>query len=157
MEPELDTMDLGPIFEPAPIEFQFDTLGWYVLGAILLVVVVTMVFKGIRHYLKNAYRREAQRMVQTIIKQFNNQKDPACLNDALVVLKGVAITTYSRSQVADLHGEQWMAFLDAKGKHITFKKYSHTIKTALYKNEIANESEAIGVLRMALKWVKVHA
>ena len=157
MEPELDTMNLGPIYEPAPVAFQFDTPGWYVLGTVLLVLFVTLVIKAIRHYLKNAYRREAHRMVKTIIKQFNNQKAPACLNDALVVLKGVAMTTYSRIQVADLHGEEWIDFLDAKGKHMTFKKYSNTITTALYKNEMTNEDEVLEVLRMSLKWIKVHA
>lgn len=157
MEPELEAVDLGPIFEPAPVEFQFDTPGWYVLGAIFLVLLVTLVVKLSQQYIKNAYRREALRMMQNIIRKFDNEKDPACLNDALVVLKGVAIITYSRTQVADLHGEEWMQFLDTKGKHMAFKKYSNTISAALYKNEIANEDEVLEVLRMSQKWIKVHA
>ena len=51
--------DPGPLIEPDPIRFSFDTPGWYLLGGIIFILSCLLLIRVIKNYRKNAYRRDA--------------------------------------------------------------------------------------------------
>ncbi len=157
MEMNEQTIDLGPIYEPASVAFQFETPGWYILGSIIGALLLMGLFASAKTYLKNAYRREAVKMIHSLTKQFQTQKDAACIQEVMIILKRVAITSYSRKKVANLHGLQWLTFLDSKAKKVSFSKYHETVAKALYQNQITNQKEVLELFTLSTKWIKSHA
>ena len=53
---------MGGILEPEPLPFSFDTLGWKILGALILIGLCIILIRQIKRYQKNTYRREATQM-----------------------------------------------------------------------------------------------
>ena len=123
MSAQADNIDLGPLYEPAPVGFHFETMGWPILFSTLgILIIVTLLKVGIKYY-KNAYRRQAIQLINTIENRFQTKQEAACINDMMVVLKQVSLTTYIRSEVADLSGTDWLEFLESKSKGVPFLKY----------------------------------
>ena len=62
------------------------------------------VVAAVRHWQRNAYRREALRALET-----------ADGRDISAILKRAALAAFPREQVASLNGAAWLAFLDRTG------------------------------------------
>lgn len=94
---------LEPVPEPPPVLMTPQTAGWIWLGAVLLAAIAV----ALRHFLKrwcaNAYRRAALRELGAC------SGDVACL---AALVRRTALATYPRSDVASLHGRDWLVFLD---------------------------------------------
>ena len=151
------TIDLGPLYEPDALRFSFETPGWYLLGGLLSLLAVLLFFKWLKRYRKNAYRREALRNLRIIEDKFYNQKDVLCLNDVLVLLKLVAIKAFGRQQVAQLHGKDWLEFLESKGKNTPFTHYKQHIVNTLYDTIEVDVKEKKALMELSKKWIKTHA
>ena len=139
--------DLGPLYEPEAVGFSFQSPGWYFLAAILILLAAYFLVKWLRSYLKNTYRREALKNLSTI----------SSLRDTLVLLKIVAIQTFGRERVAPLYGDEWLDFLEEKGRDTPFKKYSPSISEALYENGKLDEKQLEKIIGLSKTWIKTHA
>ncbi len=73
--------------------------------------------------------------------------------DLAELLRRTALTAYSRSNVASLHGVKWLAFLDhAYGGTAFTDGIGQAVATAPY-----NETTKIGGLKPLIKtWIKTH-
>ncbi len=150
-------IDLGPLYEPDALRFSFETPGWYMLGGLLLLLAVLLFFKWLKRYRKNAYRREALRNLTIIEDKFYNQKDVLCLNDVLVLLKLVAIKAFGRQQVAQLYGNDWLEFLESKGKNTPFTHYKQHIVNTLYDTIAVDMKGKKALMELSKKWIITHA
>ncbi len=153
----LSISELGPILEPDPVQFSFQTPGWYFLLAIIFLLVCFFIIKWFLHYRKNAYRREALKNLSLIETRFNAENDISCLTDVLVLLKLVGMQSFQREKVARLHGTEWLQFLEEKGKETPFQKYSETISAALYNAGEVEKNEVRQIMEITKKWIKTHA
>ena len=80
--------------------------GWWVLIAVVLLVLFGL-YKAISaHVRHNKPRKQALALLESISAQQSNW--PVALNS---ILKRTAISYYSTQQVAGLYGKQWQAFL----------------------------------------------
>ena len=154
---ESNTPGLGPLFEPAPVVFQFETPGWYVVFGILGLLIFIMTIKAILKYHKNAYRRQALVLLKTIENKFSTEQDVKCINDTMVLLKQVSLTTFNRNEVAELNGKAWLEYLDSKAKHSTFVQLENAVFQALYQNKLEQPQSAQQVFTNARNWIKHHA
>ncbi len=152
-----EVIDLEPLCEPDALRFSFETPGWYLLGGLLSLLAVLLFFKWLKSYRKNAYRREALRNLRIIEDKSYNQKDVLCLNDVLVLLKWVAIKAFGRQQVAQLHGKDWLEFLESKGKNTPFTHYKQQIVNTLYDTIAVDMKEKKSLMELSKKWIKTHA
>lgn len=103
----LDLIDqLQQPMPPDPVSMWPQTMGWAVLGGLVLVGLAVAAGIAWRHWRANAYRRAALAQVQAA------QGDPAQI---AAIVRRCALAVWPRAQVAGLHGPAWIAFLETTG------------------------------------------
>lgn len=152
-----ESMELGPLKEPEAFGFSFQAPGWYILGALLLLMVLYYMGSAIRKYLKNTYRREALKNLLIIESGYQQHNQVAYLKDAMILLKLVAMKAFGREMVAQLHGDQWLRFLEDRGKETPFTKYAVPISAALYQSSDVETEQIVTILNLCKGWIKTHA
>lgn len=146
---------LGNILEPDPIAFTFETIGWKVLAVSLFIGAIVVLYRQLKLYRKNTYRREAIKKMQVI--ETENASSQSKLNHLNIILKQVAISAFGREQVAALYGDAWFSFLDSKHKNSDFAKYANTFKNAQYSDEEVDNDTLDLISGITKKWINQHA
>lgn len=146
-----DLPEMGPLYEPPPIPFTFETGGWSVLAGLLLLVLAVSGFFWIRHYLRNRYRREALAELERM------GEGPEALPRVFVVLKRTAIHAFGRERVAQLYGREWLGFLDETGKQVGLSQYEQQVADALYRQQLLADAPYRDILLRAKTWIRTHA
>lgn len=114
-----------PFWPPAP--------GWLWLLALAGFVALVLGLRGLAHWQRNRYRREALRMLAAIETDLAQPAEArSALLELSVLLKRVAMTAYGRTDVAALTGDEWFAFLDRKGGTAFNTGLGHSMAQALY-------------------------
>lgn len=149
--------DIGPLIEPDPIRFSFDSPGWYLLGGIIFILSCLLLLKVIKNYRKNAYRRDAIEKLGQIENVNPKEVNYTTLNHIFTLLKIVAFQTYGRHEVAAMHGSEWLTFLESKAANVSFNKYEEDIYRAVYKEEKVPEKVVIELISQSKKWIQTHA
>lgn len=143
-------LPLHGLYEPEPVPFTFETIGWPILAAVLVILSGVIIFFQIRKYIRNRYRREALE----ILKQNDIHNN---FNQVFIVLKSVAIHAFGREKVASLHGNSWLDFLEQTGKKVHFQSHSNEIETLLYQQKQPEDNIKTEILDNAKQWIKTHA
>ncbi|MFV0365278.1 MAG: DUF4381 domain-containing protein [Mangrovibacterium sp.] len=140
------------IIEPNPIQYSFDTLGWHIVFAMAIVLILIIAIITYIRYRKNAYRRNAIKVI-----------DDACeYTGAFPVinleLKKVAISKWNRELVASLQSNEWFGFLNSTMKKPytktdNFPAFTKSIYDPKgdYSTELLNEFSDF-----AKRWIKTH-
>lgn len=147
--------ELGNILEPDPLTFTFETVGWKILAVLLFIGAIVVLYRQLKLYHKNTYRREAIKKMQVI--ETENASSQSKINHLNIILKQVAIVAFGREQVAALYGDAWFSFLDSKHKNSDFAKYANTFKNALYSDEEVNKDTLEAISGITKKWINQHA
>lgn len=149
--------DLGTLYEPTRVAFTFDAPGWKWVLVLAIICLAYVLFLLIRNYMRNAYRRAALTLVQSIRVNFATNPDAKSISELMVVLKQVSISRYGRQAVSDLHGEEWLNFLNSKSNKIDFLPHAPLVSSALYKNELDESGNVEGLIVESENWIKYHA
>lgn len=155
--PHIDPIDIGVLYEPEPVLFSFETPGWYILTAFLIAIILFVFIKWFKNYKKNAYRREALKNLGIIKNRYSEQQDNLCLNDVMILLKLVAIKTFGRQLVANLHGNDWLQFLESKGQQTPFMNHKSAILNEIYGVGSLDNTETKQIIELSRNWIKTHA
>ncbi|MDM0111078.1 DUF4381 domain-containing protein [Variovorax sp. J22R133] len=112
---------LADVALPPPVSWKPQTVGWDVLGVLLLVLALWAAWRAVRRYRHNRYRRDALAELERIETQW--AKEPEDGTPVLVALppliKRCALAAWPREQVAGLSGAQWAQFLEDHAGHAT--------------------------------------
>ncbi|MEA3436233.1 MAG: DUF4381 domain-containing protein [Thermodesulfobacteriota bacterium] len=150
-------IDLGPLYEPDAVRFSFETPGWYLLSLFLLFAAIFLFVRWLKRYRKNEYRREAMKTLTEIEQNSQHQNETNQLKDALVLLKIVAMKAFGRQEVAQLYGNEWLEFLESKGKDTPFTYYKQHIANTLYEPISVDPKEAKALIEISKQWISTHA
>ena len=145
--------DIQGIIEPSPVPFTFDTLGWKIVGLILLLILIRIAYKAYQRYQKNAYKRDAIKLISSLEK--NTENVP--FETVSTALKKVALISYGRETVAALYGLSWLAFLQEKGKNTPFMNYKDDLPDVIYSKKTLEKTKTEELLKLSKKWIKTHA
>ena len=146
-----EVSEFGELYEPQPVVFTFETLGWKLLVGLVVLLLIIACVLWVRKRIKNKYRREALREIQNLPHEHES------VLQILVTLKRVAIMVFGRQRVAALNGHDWLHFLDKTGKEVMFQKYEAVILNSVYTHQAPNNDEIKEVFNNATKWIKTHA
>ncbi|GAA0877623.1 hypothetical protein GCM10009119_05910 [Algoriphagus jejuensis] len=145
----LAQFEMGKLYEPDAVKFSFETVGWPILGGLILLGLLVAAFFWYRHYRRNAYRREALKSLDSI-----GQGETM---EIFVVLKRTAIHAFGREKVGRLSGAEWLKFLESSGKNVKMLGRDKQIQLAIYQNEALPSEARQAIISNAKQWVKTHA
>jgi hypothetical protein len=110
--------NLIDIVSPAPVPWWPPAPGWFVVAGVLAIVAIATLVVYVLRWKGNAYRREALRELEAIVRE--SAGDPQRLADLPELVKRTALAAWPREIVAGLTGEQWLHFLDQTGRTADF-------------------------------------
>ncbi|MBS8261813.1 DUF4381 domain-containing protein [Roseibium polysiphoniae] len=135
---------LQPMPEPSPVSMVPQTAGWLWLAAALAAFLAFAIWQVIKHRKKTAYRRQALEELTSC------SNDPQQLAE---LLRRTALSAYSRSKVASLHGQEWLSFLDRTYGGTAFSDGpGKAIATAPYQ-DTSTSSELKSLVQT---WIRTH-
>ena len=155
--------DLHPAIMPDRVPFEMLTPGWYILFGILILLAFIMVVVQVRYWWKRKYRRDANKILTSDIKPLllSPAQRRMGLSKLSVLLKRVAIQSYSREKVAELYGVSWIKFLSSTCRGVDFTNLQtvNLIDSQYQSNEKLESIETRELdqlIRYAKKWIGGH-
>lgn len=107
---------LQPLREPTAVANWPPAPGWWLLAALLLAATSLLCWLWLRRYRRDRYRRQGLVALAAIERDYSRGGDPLdCATAVNRLLKTIALKAYPRTCVASLHGDDWLAFLQARG------------------------------------------
>jgi len=97
-------------------------MGWWFIIVMLLGAITGL---SVFYYRKKKNRKQDNTIAYSLdtLNQLSNEENKSVLITHISrLLRRVCISLYGRKQVAGLTGEQWLRFLDRKGKTTAFTK-----------------------------------
>lgn len=114
MNPQDPLANLQPLREPAPIDWWPPAPGWWILLAIAVVVLAFGAHWLTRYRARTAYRRTALAQLDRLRREHSaSGNDAQFYTELNALLKRVALTAFPGKDLAAVHGQQWLAFLNA--------------------------------------------
>ncbi len=153
---------LHEILLPEPVSWMPQTVGWYAIFGIVLFVTGWWVYSRLRRFRANRYRRVALAELEVIERELKQpEKRAKALAEIPVLLKKTALSAFPRTDVADLSGEKWLAFLDetmgekdfteGEGRLLPELAYAPVQRIAQLPDERIGD-----LLQVVLHWIKKH-
>jgi len=156
MNPSFDPsqLPLRDIHLPGAITWWPPAVGWWLLAAALLGVVIGFAVWTWRH----RRHRAACRALGDILAALQTGADPSqCAQRASIVLRRFAMTTDDDSpRVAGLVGERWLEYLGHLGRDAELATgHGRLLLDAPYcAPERVTQEQALELCRLCLDWVK---
>ena len=149
--PSVQQLPLADIHLPQAPNFWPLAWGWWVLFAVVILAIVAIVTLIKHKKNTNAAKKEALQKLSLITEE---QGLPA-LN---TLLKQAALSYYSRTIVAPLTGEAWLAFLDNQlpVKYCGFSELKSVWLSGSFSNTPLSSDDFQPCKTMAKTWLK-HA
>jgi hypothetical protein len=113
MNPALQ--ELRDIHLPPPVSWWPLAPGWWmVIGLVLVMIVVLLLWyrKRRRVWQQDAWRREALQELASLQAELAGISTHQALSKLSILIRRVVITCFPRHDVASLHGDRWLAFLE---------------------------------------------
>lgn len=135
---------LESVPEPVPVALWPATPGAYLALIFLAAALACGIYRLVRRYRANAYRRAALRQIA------GAGSDVVRIAQ---VIRRAALIAYPRAEVAPLHGEAWLAFLDRSYGGTDFRNGAgRVVAAAPYRGGSGGNDLA----ELARQWIRRH-
>jgi len=127
--------------------------GWYGVIILILFLMMALAYVAYKRHVNALAKNQALELLHSYKEQYEKDRN-AQLTSARVseLLRRVALVYYPRAEVASLHGEAWVAFLNQTSKSIDFKPVKSMLLDSPFKT-----SETVNLkplLVRAERWIK---
>ncbi len=104
---------LHEVVPPEAVAWTPQTIGWYLLVALLVVLAAWVAVRLRRRWVADRFRRQALAELARIERDLDAPESrEAALRSLPALLKRTALAAAPRRQVASLAGADWLSFLD---------------------------------------------
>jgi len=151
-----DLSQLRDIHLPAAVSWWPPAPGWWAVAAVVLLGASGAVFM-LRRRKRNRWRRTALHELKMLREEVVAQQMQSALNNLSVLLRRVAISRFPREEVASLHGQPWLDFLDRTfGEGAPFQSaHGKLLSAGPYVREAALHADELdALLSLAEEWVR---
>jgi hypothetical protein len=153
--------NLNDIVLPEAVAWWPLASGWYYLSGVLLIALAWFVYRVIRRWHSNAYRRAALHQLQVLTNDIEGAESrDAGLRQLPVLLKRTALSVYPRGELASLTGERWLDFLNSKVSTASFNNATATLLDQLSYSvgelSAVDTKTANELLTACRHWLKNH-
>jgi hypothetical protein len=138
--------NLHDFYQPPPPAWTPQTIGWYVVFAVIALLAMWIIIHSLRRWLANGYRREALRELALLQpEQFST------------LLKRTALSAWPRDKVASLSGEAWLNFLNESAENNSFHQTpgNRIEEIALRSQTLSSEDEQT-LRKITAEWIRRH-
>lgn len=143
---------INEIVAPAGIDWLPQTIGWYVIGALGVALVIRWSWRVFKIWLRDRYRREALSRLNALASE--QAATPASINE---LLKTAAIIASSRREVAALTGDAWSEWLAQRmSDPASIAQLSDAVGAALYRTTSSSAAGNAQLLEQAQTWIREH-
>jgi len=153
--------NLNDIVLPVDVGWWPLASGWYYLGSLLLIALAWFVYRTIRNWNENRYRRTALHQLKLLASDIKDtDRRDAGLRQLPVLLKRTALSVYPRSQLASLTGKNWLDFLNSKVSKASFNESTAALLDKLSYSvgdlDTVDSKTAEALLRSCRHWLEHH-
>lgn len=142
------------VLPPAAIAWWPQTPGWAALGALLGLYLLYRAGRALQRWHRNRYRREARAELQRLAASAEAEPLAAALSE---LLKRTALAAFPRREVAPLHGEPWVAFLNARCAVAPFDgEAAALIARGQYLRAPLEEPQRRALVKACGEWIRTH-
>lgn len=148
--PELPLRD---IHLPEPISWWPLALGWWLmLGFALLLILFGSFF--IQRIFRKTLKKEALKALSNLELSFqSSQNTTQCLSQLSALLRRIALSQKSDTQIAGLTGKAWLEFLDKPlGKPEFSEGIGSILLTGPYQSQVDAE-KVVQLIQLCRTWV----
>ena len=146
-------VDFAEVVPPESISWLPQTVGWSWLGVAVLALTLHYLWRRLKHWYRNRYRREAVARLQALSSNTGATEFVADINS---VLKITALVAYSRESVAKLSGESWVNFLNQQCEQPPFTpEHIELLARSVYRVQ-AFELQRDQLTQASVIWVEQH-
>jgi hypothetical protein len=137
---------LHDFYQPPPPAWTPQTIGWYVVFAVIALLAMWMTIHSLRRWLGNRYRREALRELALLQpEQFST------------LLKRTALSAWPREKVASLSGDAWLNFLNkTAGDSIFQRNPGSRIEEVSLRPVTLSGNDEQELRRLTAEWIRRH-
>ena len=148
---------LAPIIPPETVSFWPPQPGWYVVLTLLILITAYLGYRVWKYNRKNAYRKTAMVRLEKLRTE-NSIKESIIMVNQL--LKATAIAGFNRDEVASLHGDEWLTFLDRSASMNSFmnepgRLLANSSFIDMGTVEFKETDQKI-IFEISQKWIKDH-
>lgn len=111
---EIALRTLKDIATPTPVSWMPQTWGWLAVASFFLAIVLLWCARAYRRWKRNAYRREALKLLDEIEVDLRSPDARGqAVNRLTELVKRTALAAWPRKDVAAITGRDWIRFLRA--------------------------------------------
>lgn len=152
----MDSLDLKDIHLPEVIGSWPPAPGWWLMALLTIILLIG----GIALY-RRLTRKNAVKSARAILKNLRSTTDaePLAMLTALSsLLRRVAISRDPRADVASLHGEAWLVYLDRGLPDAPFSSgIGRCLADVHYRSPAAHDIDLAAVFALCERWLKHQA
>jgi hypothetical protein len=157
-KPMASIADLKDIPAPPPVSYMPQTVGWWVVGGLIVSGLLLYAWFRWRRWRRNRFRREAQAELDAIGRAANEATTRQEALAALPVLvKRTVLSWAPRQEVAPLSGEAWLRYLDRTYQKGGFVQGpGRQLDTLAYGPGEIGKDELTALLALLRHWIDDH-
>jgi len=131
-------------------------IGWYGVFLLLLLLLLLVGYLRKRRERRVKPRREAIKKLQQLKARYERDGDAVAVAIELsMLLRRAALAVFPRIDVASLHDDQWLAFLDESGQTTEFSQGAgNVLISAPYQRNANYPAEDLFVL--VDNWIRIN-
>lgn len=142
---------------PNAIDWWPQTIAWQVLLLVVLVYIGFNIYRTIKKYQANAYRREALAWLKSLPPYRQHDAD-TIYRQLPSLLRNVALSGYERDEVCLLENQSWLQWLDQQCEKTNFVQVPSVLLTQLayqpaYDIDVKTMDNLVNEITL---WIKYH-